>query len=222
MNFWNYLIKEWGIISQAPVIFLTGLVLFTLIAAGFITWVLEREYRGKLNRRDANIDSLKQDLEATKNDFLRQITKRDEKVLELEQQIQEIEEGKVKTSKANTQQSEYAEYLQQLSDADLIRHAQQATTQIGKLVQRAKDSVRPGMPFISSDQGITLYNTWLSERVNMRVMKYEILKRLPSSEESRFNLLLDSCYEQIANDLDLIMDIINEINGLASKLRQYS
>ncbi|MEP0868839.1 hypothetical protein NDA01_03385 [Trichocoleus desertorum AS-A10] len=223
---WDLLSREWDVISQAPATFLIALTLSTVIVGGIIRWFFEKEFRGKLNGREGEISLLKQQLEAEKNEFLRQLARRDEEIVELKNKIETIPEAPKSNSSLRVDGlDQYKNRLNQYSNAELAREARQAAKRLRSLVdpillKQRVALLNPSESRVNHAQEVHLHNTWSSEGPRMLEIKREIIKRLPNDRADLIDRYPDPYYQNSTMDAEIISQAMTEVADFGSELKK--
>ena len=79
---WEFLDKEWEVISQAPISIFFAIFLLLFPLAGAIYWVFEIVYRGKINGLEGQIELLRERLEGKQNEPTEQLEENEIRALE--------------------------------------------------------------------------------------------------------------------------------------------
>ena len=88
---WIQVLENWRL-------FLIALFGCLTVIGGIQFFILEREYRGKLNDRDGQLERLKTELEYSQNDYRRNLLEKDSIIESLEKKLDEKREDKIQVN----------------------------------------------------------------------------------------------------------------------------
>lgn len=196
----DFLASNWLAFLQAP-------LTFTVVAIiGFVA--------GNSFAKSQN-DTLKERLQLRED----QLKKKNDEIKSLNTEVEKLHnQQQTPVQVLGVQNTDYENYLSQLSNIELSREAQKMAGKLEISVQLSQERQDPGM---SSMIETGLYNEWLSEGPKLLAIKHETLKRLPPDARFSLDRVSDSRYTSPAFQAYSIMDAVNETKSLGLKVAEY-